>query len=134
MDLLNEVEKDIEFINIYNIYGECYGGATDSELFSNDLESYRKEKTTKRSLRETPQKKGFTARDYTPWLFRGSNKGKGLVRSSRDEPNVGELPPCTFGIPLMDFLNDQEVREQMHIPKYVQNWTMCKDNYNYTMF
>ena len=25
MDLLNQVENDIEFINIYNIYGICYG-------------------------------------------------------------------------------------------------------------
>ena len=132
MELLNQVETDIESINIYNIYGDCYGGANESEKFSNDLETYRHGETSKRSMRETPQKKGFTARDYTPWLFRGSNKGKGLVRSSKNEPSVSELPPCTFGIPLMDFLNDATVREQMHIPAKVQPWEMCKDNFNYT--
>lgn len=133
MDLLNQVENDIEFINIYNIYGICYGGKTDEEKFSNDLETYRHGETSRRGLRETPQKKGFTARDYTPWLFR-SNKDKGLVRSSKDEASYGELPPCTFGIPLMDFMNDATVREQLHIPTYVQSWTMCKDDFNYTMF
>ena len=34
----------------------------------------------------------------------------------------------------MDFLNDAEVRTAMHIPTTVQEWTMCKDNFNYTMF
>ena len=134
MDLLDQVSTDIEYINIYNIYGDCYGGANESEKFSNDLEAYRNGE--KRELRETTtthHKKGFTARDYTPWLFR-TREQKGLVRSSADERPVGELPPCTFGIPLMDFMNDPEVRTQMHIPEYVQNWTMCKDDFNYTMY
>jgi hypothetical protein len=29
MDYLNEVDDAISKINIYNIYGECYGGAPD---------------------------------------------------------------------------------------------------------
>jgi len=134
MDLLDQVSVDIEYINIYNIYGECYGGANDTEKFSNDLESYRNG-GEKRELRAAQPKKGYTARDYTPWMFRNKNK-LGLVRSSADaeERPVGDLPPCTFGIPLMDFMNDPDVRTQMHIPEYVQNWTMCKDDFNYTMF
>ena len=134
MDLLDQVSTDIEYINIYNIYGECYGGANDTEKFSNDLESYRNG-GERRELRATQPKKGYTARDYTPWMFRNKKK-LGLVRSSAEaeERPVGDLPPCTFGIPLMDFMNDPEVRTQMHIPEYVQNWTMCKDDFNYTMF
>lgn len=67
-------------------------------------------------------------------MFRGSNKDKGLVRSSNNEQTYGELPPCTFGIPLMDFMNDPNVRDQLHIPTTVQQWAMCKDDFNYTMF
>jgi serine carboxypeptidase-like clade II len=65
-----------------------------------------------------------------------SRNRKTLVRSSagEEESNPNGLPPCTFGIPLIDFMNDPEVRTQMHIPEYVQNWTMCKDDYNYTLF
>jgi len=113
MDLLDTVDDTIEFINIYNIYGTCYGGDPSSE------------------------NKGFTAKDYTPWLFR-SNKHKisdDLIRSSSKKiKSANELPPCTFGQPLIDFMNDPKTKTALHIPENVQDWTMCKDDYNYTMF
>jgi hypothetical protein len=124
---LDDFEQDIEYINLYNIYGTCYGGATDAEKLSNDIQNLRGGKSK-------AAKKGYTMKDYTPWAFRSKNK-KRLVRATEDETeNVGGLPPCTFGIPLMDFMNDAEVRTQMHIPTKVQNWTMCKDDFNYTMY
>jgi hypothetical protein len=140
MDILDEISTNIEWLNIYNLYGECYGGANATEEFLDDLDSYRPEnkflndQDNSAELRvKSPKKRGFTARDYTPWAF--SNRAKrGLVRSTADEVEGADLGPCTFGIPLMDFLDDPEVRNQLHIPEKVQNWTMCRPNYNYTMY
>lgn len=47
-------------------------------------------------------KKGFTAMDYTPWAFRHFN--------DEQKKRLMELPPCTFGIPLIDYFNTPEVR------------------------
>jgi len=113
MDLLDKVDDTIAYINIYNIYGTCYGGDPSSE------------------------KKGFTAKDYTPWLFR-SNKHSTtdeLIRSSSKKvESANDLPPCTFGVPLIDFMNSAETKTALYIPENVQDWTMCKDDYNYTMY
>jgi len=130
MDLLDQVSTNIEYLNIYNIYSQCYGGANVTQKFSNDIE------TVRNGGKSSVPKKGFTARDYTPWMYRSRQK-KTLVRSTEEEERPlsddPDLGPCTFGIPLMDFLDDPEVRTQMHIPEYIQPWTMCKDNFNYTM-
>jgi hypothetical protein len=55
--------------------------------------------------------------DYTPWL----------------KNSLGELPPCTFGVPLIEWANDATVREQLHIPDYVQAWDMCEGDIDYTI-
>ena len=46
-------------------------------------------------------KKFATMEEYTPWIknYPGFRKGK-----------VGEIPPCTFGEPIIDFLNKQYVK------------------------
>ncbi len=53
--------------------------------------------------------------DYTPWYFKklyGKNYKEKMLKDDG-------LPPCTFGIPLMDWANDPTVREQLHIPDYI---------------
>lgn len=53
-------------------------------------------------------KKGYTAYEYTPWLFRNLN--------DEHKKRLLELPPCTFGIPLIEYFNDETVRNLLHIP------------------
>ena len=128
MNYLDEINTAIAGLNIYNIYGKCYGGAptepeTDERLVDNEgylLESRRLEE-------QAPKKKGFTAMDYTPWYFR-KLYGKNFKEAVKDNG----LPPCTFGIPLMDWANNATVRKQLHIPDYVQDWTMCFDEIDYS--
>jgi serine carboxypeptidase-like clade 1 len=40
---------------------------------------------------------------------------------------VNELPPCTFGEPLIAWANDDTVKKQLHIPDYAPDWDMCAD-------
>jgi carboxypeptidase C (cathepsin A) len=71
--------------------------------------------------------------DYTPWLFKGHNRAPRVSSTGED---LGELPPCTFGQPLIDYLNTPKIREQLHIPDYVGDWTMCageEQGFKYTM-
>jgi len=43
-----------------------------------------------------------------------------------------ELPPCTFGEPIIEYFNDPLVRNQLHIPDTVkQAWDMCTSGITY---
>lgn len=56
---------------------------------------YKKDETTKLA-------------DYTPFL-------KGSL----------SLPPCTFGTPIEDYFNREDVRASMHIPSAAGEWKLC---------
>lgn len=44
--------------------------------------------------------------DYSPWFFKRNQRNRPMVRES-----LNELPPCTFGEPLIAWANDKTVRE-----------------------
>jgi len=60
-------------------------------------------------------KKFATAADYTPFLF----------NNHKSQKRLKELPPCTFGQPIIDYLNSEAVRTALHIPTTVQQWDLC---------
>jgi hypothetical protein len=45
-----------------------------------------------------------------------------------------ELPPCTFGVPLMDYFDRADVRESLHISNLVGEWELCTNGIDYTSF
>lgn len=67
-------------------------------------------------------KKVFTQNEYTPWLRRLRNK----------QQEVGEVPPCVYGKPLIEYFNRKDVRAALHVPETVQSWDMCSDLISYT--
>ena len=48
----------------------------------------------------------YTNKDLTPWKHRYSDE---ILKDS-------DLPPCIFGVPVVDYLNDETVRSFLHIP------------------
>mmetsp|Transcript_63889 Transcript_63889/g.88218 ORF Transcript_63889/g.88218 Transcript_63889/m.88218 type:complete len:384 (-) Transcript_63889:87-1238(-) len=98
-----EFQQLVSDVNIYDIYGTCWGLGDAPQLYSN--------------------KKSFTAADYTPWAFRAP---------TQEEHRLTGLPPCTFGNPIIDYLNSSEVRDALHIPDSIQSWDLCKDDIDYT--
>ncbi len=42
-----------------------------------------------------------------------------------------DLPPCTFGVPIIDWINRADVRQSLHIPDKVQAWDLCTDSIGY---
>jgi len=93
-------------INPYDAFGNCY--TTPS-----DLTSAMKHPLFKGM---NDEKNFFNAGDYTPFL----------------KQSLGEVPPCVYAKPVLDYLNNQTVRAQLNIPADIQKWDLCQDDINYT--
>ena len=110
---------NVSSINVYDIFGTCWGAGPypQSEAPKGFPHLYSK---------DTPRKhrQWVTAEDYTPWL-------KNLPKT-RNPKQLNDLPPCTWGTGLLDWMNSDEVRKAMHIPDYVQAWDLCKGDIDYT--
>lgn len=39
---------------------------------------------------------------------------------------MGEVPPCIFGAPVIEYLNREDVRQALNIPNKVQAWDLCQ--------
>ena len=117
MDLFNEFSTLTTTINVYDIFGTCWGAGPYPQaeekgfphLYTSDKRRHHQ--------------KYITAADYTPWLKQGRKAGTSL----------NELPPCTFGSSLLSYMNSDEVRKAMNIPDHVQAWDLCKSGIDYVM-
>ena len=58
---------------------------------------------------------------YTPWV-------KPNLTDEDGRPILTDLPPCTWGSGLLDWMNLSETREALHIPDYVQTWDLCQSS------
>lgn len=103
MDLFDKFNKGVEKVNIYNIFGYCYGLKEGDEGYAaaNELGIY----TVGGQIKT--YKKGLTAKDYTPWAWHGD---------LRAASGLKETPPCVNGQFIIKFLNDPAVRQALHIP------------------
>jgi hypothetical protein len=73
-------------VNVYNIYGKCFGVDPESEkpqLYDSSDISFTKEGNEIKA-----HKKFFTAADYTSWT---------AINPRPDSKKLKDLPPCTFG-------------------------------------
>ena len=68
-------------------------------------------------------KRYYTSKEYTPWFH------KPLKTGSNDT-----LPEQVITIPYADWINSEEVRNLLHVPKQVQAWEVCSNSlvYNQT--
>ena len=116
MSLNDEFATLTNSLNVYDIYGVCWGLGPypQAEKPAGFPHLYKSDK--KRTHRQF-----VTAADYTPWIPQVRKKGTQL----------NELPPCTWGEGLLDYMNSDEVRKAMNIPDYVQAWDLCKSGIDY---
>lgn len=109
MDYLTNATNYIDKVNIYNIYGTCWGlndEQEEPEVFDytkNFLvpKPFQNKKLQITDKKLTTKKKVNSARDLTPWLFPKSGELEGS----------NELPPCTFGEPILEYLNNATIKE-----------------------
>ena len=100
-ELLGEFDWLTRDVNVYNIYGICYGTEENPQM--------------------NGKRKGVTAQQYTPWIYKG-----------REELNDSSLPPCTFGVPIMEYFDRADVRAALHISDLIGEWELCTNNIDYT--
>lgn len=100
---LNEFDSLVSDVNVYDIFGTCWGSGPYPQMYES-------------------KKRGFTQNDYTPWLKRPVRENDDMLR---------ELPPCTYGSGLLDYLNLDVVRQALHVPNDVQAWDLCTNEINY---
>jgi hypothetical protein len=76
----------IDNVNIYDIFGTCYGAKNSSSYGHKDVGfQFLNGKLV-------PYKKAATFKEYTPWI--------------RDAP-AADVPPCTFSQGTIDYLADK---------------------------
>jgi carboxypeptidase C (cathepsin A) len=115
MSLNDEFSTLTSQVNVYDIYGTCWGLGPFPQAERGFPHLYKGGKSAPR------QPSSYA--DYTPWIHGG--KMRGGAQSN-------ELPPCTFGSTLLDYMNSDAVREAMHIPDYVQAWDLCQSASTWT--
>jgi serine carboxypeptidase-like clade 1 len=120
LDTFNDLTSSI---NIYDVYGICYmnGGAENQDSDKFELYSTSNLGMAKVGDEIKTYKKSYTAADYTPWIYHNKESNKKLK----------ELPPCTFGNPLIAYMNNATTRAAMNIPSTVGAWDFCTDKINY---
>jgi hypothetical protein len=70
-------------------------------------------------------KRHYTTKDYSPWFYERRDK-EGVLKGG-----LGELPPCTFGVPIIDWVNQESVRNALNIPDSIQAWDLCTSDIGY---
>ena len=119
MSLADEFGTLTETVNVYDIYGTCWGAGPYPQAEKQEKgfpHLYHAES------KRRPHQQYVSAADYTPWL---------AMNRKKSGTQLNELPPCTFGSALLDFMNSDEVRKAMNIPDYVQAWDLCKTGIEY---
>lgn len=64
------------------------------------------------------KKKGMTAKQYTPWLHPKADP-------EENDDVADSLPPCLYGVPVVNYMNRADVREALHIPDELGEWELC---------
>lgn len=115
MDLYTKFSDDTDKVNIYNIFGYCWGLPTDDGSHKN-LASSDDMGITQVGGQIKTYKKAFSPRDYTPWRF-PNIPGR--------EHKLKETPPCVDGEFIIKYMNRPEVRTALHIPDSARAFDMC---------
>ena len=106
---LDDFEENTARINWYDIYRDVYDGPVRSRVG----------KTVNEDGETIFYKRGFTQQEYTPWL----PKAKG--------------DPIVLGDSLSDYLNDYEVRRELHVSQRttgIESWLACEHDYNWKYY
>lgn len=120
-DLMNKFNNLVADINVYDVYGICYSSGMKNDAF--ELYSSNDIGFTKVASDIKAYKKSYSSADYTPFLYN---------HKKNSDKKLKDLPPCTFGNPIIAYLNSPQVRTALHIPNEVQAWDLCTEKIGYT--
>lgn len=96
---LSAVYQALNDIDIYNLYGRCWGVNASANATNFTAAEVRSQLYGKAVINgeEKEYKKFMTAQEYTPWVKR--------VRKSANDTDYG-IPPCIYALPAAEHLNN----------------------------
>jgi pimeloyl-ACP methyl ester carboxylesterase len=127
---LSTMYQGMQDIDVYNIYGECWG-VNASANASNWTAAARSQLYGKTMINgeEKEYKKFMTAQEYTPWVKR-------VRRPKGDNQTDYGIPRCIYALPAAEQLNNATVRAQLNVNNS-QVWRMCavagESTFSYTI-
>jgi serine carboxypeptidase-like clade 2 len=121
MGHLASMYAGIEDLDVYNIYGRCWG-VNASANATNWTAAARSQLYGKTVINgeEKEYRKFMTAQEYTPWVKRARKASDG------NDTDYG-VPRCIYALPAAEHLNSEKVRAQLNINNS-QVWRMCATN------
>jgi len=112
--IANKFYKNVNDINVYDIYRTCWTVNQTSMESDPMLYGY-----AEIDGEVHPYRRKFSTRDYTPWVYERNN----------NHPMIGQS--CTWDSPTTDHFNRPDVRIAMHIPSQAGVWQECSDKVIY---
>ena len=112
---MTKFSNDVDKVNVYNIFGYCWGLPTDDGSHKKLAQDGELGLTSVGGQIKS-YKKVFTPKDYTPWAFPNLPNKK---------ENLKETPPCVDGEYIIKYLNRAEVRHALNIPDSARAYDMC---------
>ena len=98
-------------INGYDVFGKCWKSTAAMKMYDTNTEFG----LTKVGGEVQAYNKFFTMADYTPFLYKHKETGRKLR----------EIPPCVFAAPILTYLNDAKVKQQLHVSADAPKWDLC---------
>lgn len=111
---MQEFEKLIEGLNIYNMYDECYPTGRSQNVGANNSSSMHS--------------------DFNPkFLMFGLkyNVQNSYKHSLESRQKLSETPPCVNAAPLTNYMNRADVQKAIHVKTDVPHWEVCSNRINY---
>ena len=110
--LFNELANATQNINVYDAFGKCYQDPSQLEPV---LQTSKVHAFFRTGNEVMFGKRYFTANDYTPFLSKRTLK---------------LTPPCVYAKPVIDYLNNATVRQQLNIIAQSATWDLCNADIN----
>jgi len=114
--ILDKVDNITSNLYVYDLLRPIPDGA----LGQSRNPDFRVGKTVVGGVEKT-YKRGYTMAEYTPWVKKNPLANKDLVDNH------------VLGAFVSDYANDPVLRKILHIPDYVQAWSMCSDVIDYNL-
>ena len=115
-----EIFTALDNVNIYDSFGICYN---DTQQLKPVLHEGKFEGLLRVGNEIKPYKKYFKAQELTPFLINP-------VENARKLKNLKLNPPCVYASPLIDYMNNANVRTSLHIPPTAPMWELCNGTMN----
>ena len=115
----NQFYELTDSVNIYDIYRKCWTG---EESTSEDNMRLHFSKNQLESKDGVSKKMYFTPSEYSPFI---NYHREIFAKRTNNHKHLRMVPGCVYAKPLIDYLNNKEVRFDLNIAPEANEWDLC---------